>query len=86
MQILTLTNHRYVSINKYWDRIEKILILLIDAILNWYFVRTVKARLVSAGLTKYDKLVQFNVRIVMVSLAMDVSIYNPELFGGEGDC
>lgn len=53
---------------------EKILILLIDAVLNWYFVRTVKARLVSAGLTKYDKLVQFNVRIVMVSLAMDVSL------------
>lgn len=52
---------------------EKIFILLIDAVLNWYFIRTVKARLVSAGLTKYDKLVQFNVRIVMVSLAMDVS-------------
>lgn len=54
---------------------EKILILLIDAVLNWYFIRTVKARLVSAGLTKYDKLVQFNVRIVMVSLAMDVGFY-----------
>lgn len=57
-----------------WDRMEKIFILLIDAVLNWYFIRTVKARLVAAGLTKYDKLVQFNVRIVMVSLAMDVSL------------
>lgn len=64
---------------------EKIFILLIDAVLNWYFIRTVKARLVSAGLTKYDKLVQFNVRIVMVSLAMDVSfiLNDPESVGRE---
>jgi len=57
---------------------EKVIILLIDATLNWYFVRVVKRRLVSQGLTKYDRLVKFNVRIIMVSLAMDVSGFKPE--------
>jgi len=60
-------------INIVWDRMEKVIILLIDATLNWYFVRVVNRRLVHQGLTKYDKLVKFNVRIIMVSLAMDVS-------------
>lgn len=69
-----LTNCRYIDINAVWDRIEKIIILLIDATLNWYFIRVVKARLVTQGLTKYDKLVQFNVKIVMVSLTMDALI------------
>ncbi|KAH0606865.1 uncharacterized protein H6S33_003699 [Morchella sextelata] len=67
-------SERYIAINAVWDRIEKIIILLIDAALNWYFIRVVKARLVSQGLTKYDKLVQFNVKIVMVSLTMDALI------------
>ncbi|KAL7269727.1 hypothetical protein RUND412_007594 [Rhizina undulata] len=67
-------SERYIAINDVWDRCEKVIILIIDAALNWYFMKVVKARLVSQGLTKYDALVRFNVRIVMVSLAMDVMI------------
>ena len=63
---------RYVHINEIWDRVEKVLILLIDAGLNWYFVRVVKKQLVEQGLKKYDALVRFNVRIILISLAMDV--------------
>jgi hypothetical protein len=68
------TSRRYHVINEYWDRIEKGLYLLVDALLNWYFLKTVKANLISNGLTKYNKLVRFNQRIVAVSLLMDVMI------------
>ncbi|KAF1838032.1 hypothetical protein BDW02DRAFT_490007 [Decorospora gaudefroyi] len=67
-------NARYHLINEYWDRTEKALYLLVDAALNWYFLRTVKANLINNGLTKYNQLVRFNQQIVAVSLLMDVMI------------
>jgi hypothetical protein len=69
-----LTTSRYHVINEWWDRTEKILYLIIDAILNWYFLKTVKANLINNGLTKYNKLVQFNQRMIILSLLMDVMI------------
>lgn len=64
----------FVTINKYWDRTSKILILIVDAGLNYYFLRTVKLRLVKFhGLTKYAPLVSFNARLMVLSIAMDVS-------------
>ncbi|KAL5113325.1 hypothetical protein ACEQ8H_008804 [Pleosporales sp. CAS-2024a] len=65
---------RYHIINEYWDRIEKVLYLIVDGALNWYFLKIVKANLIRNGLTKYDKLVKFNQRIVIISLLMDVMI------------
>ncbi|KAJ8118363.1 hypothetical protein OPT61_g629 [Boeremia exigua] len=67
-------SHRYHVINEYWDRVEKFLYLIVDAALNWYFLKTVKANLISNGLTKYNRLVRFNQRIVIISLLMDVMI------------
>ena len=65
---------RYVRINEIWDRISKILILLVDAGLNYYFLRTVKRRLVvQHGLKKYAPLVSFNAKLMVVSILMDVS-------------
>ena len=64
----------FVKINEVWDKISKVLILLVDAGLNWYFLRTVKQRLVEQhGLTKYRPLVGFNARLMVLSVAMDVS-------------
>jgi len=37
----------YVAINKYWDRVSKILICLVDAGLNWYFDNSYKPQLFS---------------------------------------
>ncbi|KAG8735994.1 hypothetical protein FRC10_009932 [Ceratobasidium sp. 414] len=65
---------KYHEINKVWDRIEKCLYLVTDGILNWMFIDIITKRLVSMGLKKYDKLVQFNKRIIMVSLSMDILI------------
>jgi hypothetical protein len=55
----------------------KIIYLAVDVGLNWIFIRTVKRRLVNYGIVKYDKLVTFNIRIIAISLAMDVSTTIP---------
>ncbi|PSN61735.1 hypothetical protein BS50DRAFT_603884 [Corynespora cassiicola Philippines] len=67
-------SHRYVFINEIWDRIEKVLYLMIDAALNWYFLKVVKANLINNGLQKYYRLLRFNQRIIVLSLLMDVMI------------
>ena len=58
-------------INEIWDRIEKVLYLFIDGALNWYFLKVVKANLINNGLSKYNKLLKFNQRIIGISLLMD---------------
>lgn len=65
----------FEKINNVWDRIQKVIYLLVDASLNYFFVRIVKKQLVGLGLTKYDKLANFNVRIIILSVAMDVSCF-----------
>ncbi|KAF4451275.1 hypothetical protein F53441_5696 [Fusarium austroafricanum] len=63
----------FVTINKYWDRMSKILICLIDAGLNWHFLRIVQQRLLKESrLTKYKPLVSFNAKLMIVSVAMDI--------------
>jgi len=65
----------YVEINKYWDRISKVLILIVDAGLNWFFIRTVKTRLLQQhGLAKYKPLVGFNSMLMILSIVMDVML------------
>ncbi|UKZ78142.1 hypothetical protein TrVFT333_005876 [Trichoderma virens FT-333] len=65
----------YVRINEIWDRISKILILIVDAGLNYYFLRTVKKRLVvQHGLSKYAPLVSFNAKLMVVSILMDAML------------
>ena len=71
---LSDTLSSYIEINEIWDRIEKVLYLIIDALLNGYFLKTVKANLIKNGLEKYNKLLRFNQRIIVLSLLMDVMI------------
>lgn len=57
---------------------SKILICLVDAALNVWFVRIVRQRLVRFhGLAKYAALVRFNTYLTMVSVGMDVSTSIP---------
>lgn len=65
---------RWIHFNNIWDRIEKVLYLLIDGFLNLYFIRVVKVNLIENGLEKYNKLVLFNQRMIVISLLMDVMI------------
>ncbi|KAF5679234.1 hypothetical protein FHETE_975 [Fusarium heterosporum] len=66
-------NETFVTLNKYWDRASKILICIIDAGLNWYFLRIVQERLVKESrLTKYQPLASFNAKLMIVSVAMDI--------------
>ncbi|KAK7729987.1 hypothetical protein SLS53_009102 [Cytospora paraplurivora] len=63
----------YVDINRIWDRISKALICLVDAGLNYYFLRIVKQRLLNQyGLMKYAPLVTFNARLMTISVLLDV--------------
>jgi hypothetical protein len=51
-----------------------VLFLLLDGYLNWYFIHVVNADLVKNGLSKYNRLVRFNKRMIVVSLLLDVMI------------
>ncbi|KAK2742874.1 hypothetical protein FQN55_007658 [Onygenales sp. PD_40] len=48
----------YVTVNHYWDRISKVLICLVDAALNFWFIYIVRQRLVRHhGLAKYAPII-----------------------------
>ncbi|KAK0242124.1 hypothetical protein EDD85DRAFT_429644 [Armillaria nabsnona] len=65
-------NSTYISLNKWWDKFEKSIYLLLDLTLNILFIRMVKGRLVDHGLKKYDRVMRFNQRIIILSIGMDV--------------
>ncbi|RYP78791.1 hypothetical protein DL769_003127 [Monosporascus sp. CRB-8-3] len=67
-------SERYIHINEWWDRCEKVIYLLVDGALNFYFVAIVRRNLVQNGLQKYNRLVHFNMFIIGFSLSMDVLI------------
>ncbi|KAI5196469.1 hypothetical protein E4T39_07780 [Aureobasidium subglaciale] len=67
-------NDTYEKLNVVWDRIEKVIILIVDAALNAYFMRVVRQQLIKPGLTKYQPLVRFNLYMIVLSLAMDCLI------------
>lgn len=67
-------SEKYIWTNEWWDRIEKVLYLLVDGSLNIYFIVIVKRNLVSNGLAKYRRLTKFNIFIIGFSLSMDVLI------------
>jgi hypothetical protein len=64
---------RWIHINNIWDRCEKGIFLLIDLCLNLYFIYLVRNGLIANGLTKYIPLFRFNLAMIGVSMAMDVS-------------
>jgi hypothetical protein len=69
-------NDTWMNINKVWDRIEKVIFLLVDAGLNLYFIHLVRSRLIANGLTKYTRLFRYNLGMIAVSMTMDVSLYH----------
>ncbi|KAF4465624.1 hypothetical protein FALBO_7522 [Fusarium albosuccineum] len=67
-------SERYIWINEWWDRCEKVIYLIVDAALNFYFIHIVRTNLIVHGLTKYRRLTHFNMFIIGFSLSMDVLI------------
>ncbi|PVH96454.1 hypothetical protein DM02DRAFT_508588, partial [Periconia macrospinosa] len=67
-------SEKYIWINDWWDRCEKVIYLIVDGALNFYFIRIVQQNLVKHRLAKYKSLVRFNMFIVGFSLSMDVLI------------
>ncbi|KAK7948858.1 uncharacterized protein PG986_009744 [Apiospora aurea] len=62
----------FVHINEIWDRVEKCIFCLMDVALNIYFVYLVRSRLISNGLTKYNRLFKFNLFMIFVSMSLDI--------------
>ncbi|KAF7559791.1 hypothetical protein G7046_g4349 [Stylonectria norvegica] len=62
----------YVHLNDIWDRCEKVIFAIMDAMLNFYFIYVVKKRLISNGLQKYNRLYQMNLFLVSISIALDI--------------
>jgi hypothetical protein len=65
----------YIHVNDIWDRLEKVVFAIVDAGLNFYFIYQVRIQLIGAGLTKYYPLFRFNIAMVCISVALDVSIH-----------
>jgi hypothetical protein len=66
-------SQRWIDINTYWDRCEKVLFAVLDISLNIYFVYLVRSKLIANGLEKYRKLFRFNLAMIFVSVSLDVS-------------
>ncbi|KAK8052211.1 glutathione s-transferase [Apiospora rasikravindrae] len=62
----------YEEINIIWDRSEKGVFLAVDLSLNLYFIYLVRSRLITNGLTKYNRLFHFNIGMVIISVVLDV--------------
>ncbi|CAJ2503566.1 Uu.00g109600.m01.CDS01 [Anthostomella pinea] len=65
---------RWMHINSIWDKIEKVLILVIDASLNCYFIYIVRTRMIAKGLTKYKTIYKFNLTMIFFSISLDFII------------
>lgn len=67
-------NQKFIDINNIWDRIQKALICVIDALLNIHFIYLVDSRLIANGLTKYKRLFRFNLVMIIISVSLDIMI------------
>ena len=63
----------WIIINAIWDRFEKVLFIIVDGGLNYYFMWLIKSKLVANGLTKYKLVYRYNLFMVFISLSLDVS-------------
>lgn len=57
--------------NFVFEKFEKTFFLITDFTLNIYFLFLVHHKLIASGLTKYSKLFNFNIGMVMVSTSLD---------------
>ncbi|KAI0476312.1 hypothetical protein GGR56DRAFT_693685 [Xylariaceae sp. FL0804] len=67
-------SERWMHINHIWDRIEKVIFLVIDASLNCCFIYQVRTRLIANGLTKYTTLFRVNLAMIFFSVSLDVML------------
>ncbi|KAH6959808.1 hypothetical protein BKA56DRAFT_195582 [Ilyonectria sp. MPI-CAGE-AT-0026] len=62
----------YTDAYNSWIHIKKSILLAVDAGLNLCFIYLVRSHLIAAGLVKYQKLYQFNLCMIFVSISLDV--------------
>lgn len=64
----------YVHLNFIWEKVEKSIFLIVDLGLNIYFLYLIRSKLITKGLTKYNRLYRFNAYMVVVSVCMDAAL------------
>ncbi|KAK9787701.1 hypothetical protein AB5N19_03404 [Seiridium cardinale] len=64
----------FQHINEVWDRIQKVIFLVIDAGLNIYFVFLVRTHLIDAGFAKYKAIYRESILMIAVSISLDIVI------------
>lgn len=57
-------------------RVEGVIFIFVDICLNFYFIKCVKKQLLDSGLEKYRPLMDFVVRIIFISVGIDVSVWD----------
>ncbi|KAI0017734.1 hypothetical protein F4780DRAFT_795793 [Xylariomycetidae sp. FL0641] len=67
-------SHTYISINNMWDRLEKVIYTIVDALVNAYFVYAVRTRLKTGHLTKFTTVVRYSVLMICISVSLNVLI------------
>jgi hypothetical protein len=67
---------QWMDINNVWDRTEKAIFAVVDIGLNGLFLHQVRTTMVANGLHKYKQLFWFNLSMIVVSVALDVSIFD----------
>ncbi|KAJ4003843.1 hypothetical protein NW752_011971 [Fusarium irregulare] len=65
-------SQKWHDINYIWDRIEKGLFLVIDAMLHGYFIYLIRIKLIANGLTKYQPLMRYNFAMIFISMSLDI--------------
>lgn len=63
-----------------YQKLSKVASLVLDIMMNLYFIWVVQKQLIQPGLSKYKPLVSHNIKIVCIALLMDVS-FGREVIG-----
>ncbi|KAH7137749.1 hypothetical protein EDB81DRAFT_844213 [Dactylonectria macrodidyma] len=69
---LLMISPMWIHVNEIYDRIEKVLFLIIDACLHLYFIYLLRVKLIANGLDKYVPLFRFSLMMVAVSMSLHV--------------
>lgn len=70
----TYIGRRFARGDNIYMRVEGVIFISCDTFLNFYFIKCVKRQLLDLGLEKYRPLMNFVIRIIFISVAIDVSI------------
>lgn len=64
-------NPTIMEVNRIWDRTEKCIFLVLELVLNGYFMWLIHSELLASGLRKHNALFKLNAALVVFSVSLD---------------